>query len=78
MGPVDTHRGHAYLGITGVAESKTQNKGGIPWQYSGLGFRACTAGGMGSIPGQGTKNPACCVGSALKKKKEQGGEPMNV
>ena len=48
-----------------------QNKMGLPWQSSGtLDLRLCasTAGGTGSIPGQGTKIPH---GAAKKQKQKQ-------
>ena len=37
---------------------------------------ASTAGGMGSIPGQGTQDPACCS-VRLKKKKKTGDSIYN-
>ena len=42
----------------------------LPWLSSGLRPYPSNAGGMGSIPGQGTKITACCTDRAPPKKAE--------
>ena len=49
-----------------VKKKKSWEFPGVQW----LGLQASTAGGMGSIPGQGTKNPACHMAKNKAKHKQ--------
>ena len=51
-------------------------RGGTSLVVQWLGLRASTAGGMGLIPGQGTKIPYAGCSTAKKKKKKNEGEIM--